>query len=261
MSENRLPEPLALDQSTVLIVGGTSGIGLETARQLLGAGCRVAVAGRNAERGARARDLLVPLGPPFLITGDASSLEGCTTITAQAEASLGRIDVLINATIPAILPDLFHRTPPDVIPDTLTGIALPPMLMTAAVLPGMRARRTGVIVNIASDAGKVATPGEAVIGAAMAAIIMFTRTIAMEAKRDGVRVNVLTPSLVSGTQTSERILKEGFSARLFAKAAAMADLGVAEPSDIAAMIVFLASPAGRRLTGQAISVNGGISAA
>lgn len=261
MTDDALPEPRSLDQSTALIVGGTSGIGLETARQLLASGCRVAIAGRSAERGLAALGRLTGLGDIMLITGDASTVEGCAAISAQAEHHLGRVDVLVNSTIPAILPDLFHRTPVASIPATLTGIALPSMLMTAAVLSGMRQRRGGVIVNIASDAGKVATPGEAVIGAAMAAIIMFSRAVAMEAKRDGVRVNVLTPSLVSGTETSERILKEGFSAKLFGKAAAMAGLGVAEPADIAAMIVFLASPAARRLTGQAISVNGGISAA
>jgi NAD(P)-dependent dehydrogenase (short-subunit alcohol dehydrogenase family) len=125
----------------------------------------------------------------------------------------------------------------------------------------MRAQRSGVIVNIASDAAKSATPGEAVIGAAMAAIMMFSRTVAMEAKRDGIRVNVLTPSLIAGTETSARILEGGFSARLFEKAASFANLGVAEPSDLAALIVFLASPEAGRLTGQAISVNGGISAA
>ncbi len=261
MSEQPLPEPRPLSESTALIVGGTSGVGLETARQMMKAGVRVAIVGRDKARGARAVAALADTGSVHFIPGDASGVEGCGRIEQAALAALGRIDVLVNATIPPILPELFHRTPIEAIPDTLSGIALPSMLMTAAVLPGMRAQRGGVIVNIASDAGKSATPGEAVIGAAMAAIIMFSRTIAMEAKRDGVRVNVLTPSLISGTETSDRVLKEGFGAKLFAKAATMASLGVAEPTDLAALILFLASPEARRLTGQAISVNGGISAA
>jgi NAD(P)-dependent dehydrogenase (short-subunit alcohol dehydrogenase family) len=134
------------------------------------------------------------------------------------------------------------------------------MYMTRFALPGMREQRSGVIINIASDAAKVPTPGETVLGAAMAAIVMFSKTLAMEAKRDGIRVNVLTPSLIAGTPTAHRVQKEGFSAKLFAKAASLAQLGVAEPDDLAALIVFLASPQARRLTGQAISVNGGISA-
>jgi NAD(P)-dependent dehydrogenase (short-subunit alcohol dehydrogenase family) len=196
-----------------------------------------------------------------LLTGDAGTAEGAQALIDGAIDRMGTIDLLVCSTAPAVLPELFHRTPADAIAASLEQLALPPMLLASAVLPHMRARRSGVIVNVASDAGKSATPGEAVIGAGMAAIIMFSRTIAMEAKRDGIRVNVLTPSLVAGTETSDRIMAGGFSQRLFEKAAAMASLGVAEAADIAAMIVFLASPAARRLTGQAISVNGGISAA
>ena len=124
----------------------------------------------------------------------------------------------------------------------------------------MRERHGGVIVNIASDAAKVPTPGETVLGAAMAAIVMFTRTLAMEAKRDGIRVNAVTPSLVTRSGSHDRVMAEPFSAKLFAKASRLASLGVAEPADLAALIVFLCSPAARRITAQVISPNGGISA-
>ena len=143
----------------------------------------------------------------------------------------------------------------------LMGQALAPMHMTRAVLPVMREQRGGAIINIASDAGKVATPGETVLGSAMAAIVMFSRTVAIEGKRDGVRVNAITPSLIMGTPTGERSLEGGFSAKLFTKALQQAHLGATVPDDLAGLIVFLASPAAARLTGQAISVNGGISAA
>jgi NAD(P)-dependent dehydrogenase (short-subunit alcohol dehydrogenase family) len=95
----------------------------------------------------------------------------------------------------------------------------------------------------------------------MAAIVMFTRSLAMEAKRDGIRINVLTPSLLTGTPGAARVTAEGFSKKLFEKAAVLADLGVPEAADLAALIVFLAGPGAARITGQAISVNGGISAA
>lgn len=100
------------------------------------------------------------------------------------------------------------------------------------------------------------------IGAAKAAIVMFTRTLAIEEKRHGIRANALTPSLVHGTASTERITSgEGFSAKLFASAAKQASLGVPDADDIAALAVFVCSPAAGKLTGQAISVNGGISAA
>src|SRR5699024_5961732 len=130
-----------------------------------------------------------------------------------------------------------------------------------AVLPYMREQKSGSIINIASDAAKVATPGESVLGAAMAAIVMFTRTVAVEAKRDGIRANAITPSLIANTATAERVLSDGFSKKLFEKAAQSAQLGVAEPEDLAELVMFLAGPGSAKLTGQAISVNGGISAA
>jgi NAD(P)-dependent dehydrogenase (short-subunit alcohol dehydrogenase family) len=89
---------------------------------------------------------------------------------------------------------------------------------------------------------------------------MFSKVAAMEAKRDGIRVNAVTPSLIAGTPTAENVLSDGFSKALFEKASSLAHLGVAEPEDLASLIVFLGGPASARLTGQAISVNGGISA-
>jgi 2-hydroxycyclohexanecarboxyl-CoA dehydrogenase len=129
------------------------------------------------------------------------------------------------------------------------------------VLPAMRTQKSGAILNVASDAAKIATPGETLIGAAMAAILTFSKAAALEEKRSGIRINVLTPSLIAGTPGAALISADPFSAKMFEKAAAMAHLGVAEAEDLAAMVVFLASPAARRVTGQAISVNGGISVA
>jgi 2-hydroxycyclohexanecarboxyl-CoA dehydrogenase len=261
MTDDALPQPLALDEMRCLIVGGTSGIGLATARMLAEAGAPgIVIAGRSAARGAAALEKLGHHPAISFVAGDGSSPTGATELVAAAQASLGAIDAVVCTTAPAVLPDLIHRTPIDGISAILNDLALPPLLVTVAVLPALRAARRGVIVTVASDAGKTPTPGEAVIGAGMAAISMFTRTVAMEAKRDGIRANVVTPSLVNGTETSARILEGGFSAKLFQKAGEMASLGVAEADDIAALIVYLLGPQARRLTGQQISVNGGISA-
>jgi NAD(P)-dependent dehydrogenase (short-subunit alcohol dehydrogenase family) len=143
----------------------------------------------------------------------------------------------------------------------LLAQALPPMLLTRAVLPIMRAQGGGSIVIIASDAAKVPTPGESVLGGAMAAIVMFSRVAALESKRDGIRVNAVTPSLIAGTMTAENVLADGFSKKLFEKAAGQAHLGVAEAEDLAPTVVFLGGPGSAKLTGQVISVNGGISVA
>ncbi len=160
-----------------------------------------------------------------------------------------------------VTPELFAKIPTEDIATIYNHIALPSMHMASTVLPAMRRQRRGVVVDLASDAGKTATPGEAVIGAAKAGITMFTRTIAIEGKRSGIRANVLTPALVNETGSTERITGDGFGAKLFAKAAQQAHLGVPVADDIAALAVFLCRPEAARITGQAISVNGGISAA
>ena len=258
-----LPAPKELDGSSALIVGGTAGIGLASARGLARAGVpRIVITGRNAERGELAAKSIAELGADaHFVVGDATDPASAAAVAAEADRLLSGIDILMCSTAADVRPELFANIPTNDISRWLTELALPSMHMASAVLPGMRTRRGGVIVNVASDAGKTATPGEALIGAAKAAIIMFTRSIAIEEKRHGIRANVLTPSLVHGTASTERITTEGFSAKLFAAAARQASLGVPDADDVAALAVFLCSAGAARLTGQAISVNGGISAA
>jgi NAD(P)-dependent dehydrogenase (short-subunit alcohol dehydrogenase family) len=252
-------------ESGALVVGGGSGIGLATARALLEAGVpRLVVAGRDAARlDAAVASLRADAGGAEVsgVRMDAADADQAQGAVAEAEQRLGGIDVLVSSVAGAVVPQLLHDSPVSEVEAVLHGQLLPPLLLTRLVLPGMYERGGGSVVLIASDAAKVATPGETVIGAAMAGIVMFARATALEAKRRGVRVNALTPSLVAGTPTTDRVTAEGFSAKLFAAAARQAHLGVAEPEDVAALAVYLAGPAARRLTGQAISVNGGISAA
>lgn len=249
----------------ILIVGGTSGVGLATAKAFARSGAkRIGLVGRDVQRGSDARHAVAACSSTTevaFVSADVSDPTSARFAADEATRLLGPIGVLVNSTVGPAVPTLFHDLDLDGIVGDLNGIVLAPLLMCRAVLPGMRARGSGVIVNVASDAAKAPTPGESVIGAAMAGIAMFTRTLAMEAKRDGIRVNALTPSLIEGTMTYDRVFQHPFSAKLFAKAAKMASLGVVQPEDLAATILFLASPEAARITGQVISVNGGISAA
>jgi NAD(P)-dependent dehydrogenase (short-subunit alcohol dehydrogenase family) len=194
------------------------------------------------------------------IRADANYCDQVRRAGDEAIAHLGGIDVLMNSTAGPVTPELFHDIALDTIPGMVQQQLMAPLLMCSVALPTMRAQKSGLIINIASDAGKIATPGESVIGPVMAGIVMFSRTLAMEAKRGDIRVNALSPSLIEGTATTERLLSGGFSQRLLRKAAKLADLGVARPEDLAALAAFLAGPGGARITGQTISVNGGISA-
>lgn len=256
------PKPLA--QCGALVVGGSAGIGYASALKLGLAGVpRLVIAARDPERGDAARERLAEAtgADVVFVSADVTRAEEAVRLVDEAERLLGGIDILVCSTVAVATPELFKDIPLTGIQGIVTEMLMPPMQMVSAVMPGMRERRGGVIITVASDAGKTATPGEAIIGACKAAIIMFTRTIAMEGKRDGVRANVLTPSLVHGTASTQRITSEGFSAKLFERAAAQAHLGVPTADDLGDLVAFLAGPGAARLTGQAISVNGGISAA
>lgn len=253
-----------LDETHALVCGGTAGIGLASARALLREGApRLALVGRSAERGNAARVDLArehPSAEIAFIACDATDPDGLERMVEEAASRLGRIDVLVSTAGGDPRPRLLHKIALAEVMPTIEMVAGGTILPARAVLPHMMANGGGSIICLASDAAKVATPGETVIGAAMAAIVMFCRGMAWEAKRSGIRVNCITPSVVEDTPLYGRLKEDDFSRRLFARAEQLADLGVATSADLAELVVFLASPAAAKITGQTISVTGGISA-
>lgn len=262
MSSHHIPN---IPDATIVITGGTSGVGLATATALARQGAsRIALVGRNRERGATACETVRAVSATCEVEFFSADINHAGTtleVAANIRDRFGLVDVLVNSTVGMAVPALFHTMDTNQIATDLNELVMGPLLMCRAIVPDMRERGGGVIVNVASDAAKAPTPGESVIGAGMAGIVMFTRTLAMEAKRDGIRVNAVTPSIIEGTMTYDRVFEHEFSAKLFGKAVKMASLGVVRPEDLAETILFLVSPRAARLTGQAISVNGGISAA
>lgn len=258
-----LTGPRLFAESGALVVGGTAGIGFASARRLVEAGVpRLVIVGRDADRGTAARDRLAADGAEVaFVSADLVRAEEAERVANEAHRILGDIDVLVTSTVATSRPELFRDIAPREISRMLDELLLPTLQTVSAVAAIMREQRRGAIVTIASDAGKTATPGESIIGACKAAIIMFTRTVAIEGKRDGIRANIVTPSLVTGTASTERITSDGFSAKLFEKAAQAAHLGVPDADEVGELVAFLASPAAAKITGQAVSVNGGISAA
>lgn len=248
-----------------LICGGTAGIGLSSAKALLTAGVgRIMLIGRNPERAAAACDGLRRHHSGADVRYFAADLAE----PAQAEAAIaaciaafGKIDTILSGAGGDPLPRLLHDIPLEDVQRTIGSITSGVLLPVRAALPHMMARKSGTILCIASDAGKVATPGEVCIGAAMAAIAMFCRALAIEAKRSFIRVNCITPSIVRDTPLYHVLMTDPFAGKLFSKAEGLARLGVVSPEDLAELVVFLSSSSAARLTGQTISVNGGISAA
>jgi NAD(P)-dependent dehydrogenase (short-subunit alcohol dehydrogenase family) len=253
-----------LADSVVLICGGTSGIGLASAIAFAEAGTRrIAIMGRDSTRGQAARDRVstrIPGVQIEYVQGDGSNPDDAEACAARVKELFGRIDVLVNSTHGSAPAQPLRKIPVRDIARLVTHV-LAPMQMSRVVLPFMQEQRGGSIINVASDSAKLATPGGTILGACMAAIVMFSRTLAMESKRYGIRVNAVTPALVTGTPLFDLAMADEFTARLFAEAERKSALGFSSPEDVAALIVFLGGPGAARLTGQAISVNGGMSAA
>lgn len=253
-----------LDGARVLIAGGTSGVGLRTARAFAAAGAAgIVLGGRNEARGAAAEAAVKASGTGAVafVSADVNTVAGATGLVDAAVEQMGGIDVLVNSTVAPYMPVLLHTMPIEDLAAILTQQGLGTMLVCRAAVDVMRAAGAGAIINIASDAQRVPTPGETGIGAAMAAIVTFSQTLALEAKRYGVRVNVLSPSMIVDTGSHERAMAGEFSKKIFDKIVSQAHLGLTEPEDLSNAILFLASPLSRRITGQVISINGGISIA
>ena len=255
----------AYRDQTVAILGGTSGVGLSAALQLAELGTRRFVLnGRNRDRGLEAVDRVRAAAPDaeiVFVAGDVGQAATSEELVSTAWDRFGGLDGLVVSAggnfPPRILEKLPRADAEAIVQEYLMGT----IYAFQAALPVLREGGGGSIVAVASDAAKVATPGESVIGAALAGIVMFSRVAAIEASRNGIRVNTVTPSIIQGTRTYDMVMSDPFSQRLFGKAHERARLGVATAADVAATVVFLLGPGPARLTGQAISVNGGISAA
>lgn len=248
-----------------VLTAATSGIGLAAAVAFAAAGARaVVINGRRPERGAEAVAHIrrsVPAADVIFVAGDVTRLDAAEKVMRRALDAHGQIDALVHCGGAQVAPDLFERTDPDSYRALVDGYFISLLNCCHSAVPSMIAGGGGSITVIASDAGKIATPGELIIGALKAAAIMFVRTLALELGRHQVRVNCISPSLVSGTLSYDRIMDSPFSAKVFEKAVRRATLGVPTPADIGPTAVFLASASASKITGQAISINGGISAA
>ncbi|MCP1335451.1 SDR family NAD(P)-dependent oxidoreductase [Futiania mangrovi] len=256
-----------LHECTAVVTGSTASIGFEIAAQLAEAGVpRVMLNGREQARCDAAVDRLKARAPDADVracTADSATHAGARAVIDAAVGAFGAIDILVTS-IPGpknLTPRPFHELDAEELDALVAAHMMSAIYTCQAALPHMIAREGGVIINMSSDAAKIATPGEVVIGASKAGTLMFSRTLALEQSRHGIRVHAITPSIVAGTEAYDRLMEKEFSRKLFKKAEAKAKLGVVTPADIAPLAVFLCSPGAAKMTGQGISVNGGISAA
>ena len=251
-----------LQNKTVIVTGGGGGIGGATCRRFGEAGSRVAVFDINLESAAKtAADITQAGGVAQAFRCDITDHEGVKAAVAAAEAALGPISILVNNAGWDIFRLFKDTTPADwqkLIAINLTGA----LNMHHAVLPGMLERRHGRIVNIASDAARVGSSGEAVYAACKAGLVGFSKTIAREHARHGITVNVVCPGATNTALFADYKKGAGNPEKLeeaFRRATPLGRIG--EPEDLPGAILFFASDDAAYVTGQVLSVSGGLTMA
>lgn len=236
-----------------VVTGGAGGIGSAICRQLAAAGHRVAVADVALTRAKPLAEEIAGLAVELDVTDPAS----VTLAVRSISLALGPIDVLVNCAgwgIPRKFTETDEPFQQRVLDINLAG----PMRMTREVLGPMQQRGWGRLINIASDAGRVASTFEAVYSGAKGGLIAFTRTIAREVAADGITANVVCPGPTDTPMLDAAIGSSLEAERAVARMRAAVPVGrLGTPEDIAPAVAFLASDQASFITGQTLSVNGG----
>ena len=240
-----------------LVTGGARGIGRAVALALAEHGRAVAIGDLLEDEAAHTAEAIG--SPALAVPLDVTDTESVAAAVERTERELGAIDVLVN-NAGWDEARLFIETD-EAFWDRIIEINFKGGLrLTRAVLPGMVERRWGRVVNIGSDAGRVGSSLESVYSGAKGAVIAFTKTIAREVARSGVTANVVSPGPTK-TAFLERIAGEGGERLVESLTRAVPMRRLGEPEDVAAAVVFLASDAAGYITGQTLSVSGGLTMA
>jgi 2-hydroxycyclohexanecarboxyl-CoA dehydrogenase len=244
---------------TVVVTGGGGGIGGATCRRFAAEGARVAVFDLDLDAATKvAAAICAEGGHAQALRCDITDRASVDAAVAEAESALGPIDVLVNnAGWDVFKP--FTKTEPAQW-DRLIAINLTGALhMHHAVLPGMSSRKKGRIVNIASDAARVGSSGEAVYAACKGGLVSFSKTIAREHARHGITVNVVCPGPTDTALFAEYKEGAGNAEKLveaFTRAIPLGRIG--QPDDLPGSVLFFASDDASYVTGQVLSVSGGL---
>lgn len=244
------------EQKVMLIAGGSGSIGSAVARLALSHGWKVALHGRDPEK---LRQLVTGLSYLGTLDGFAADIwedEAAETLVAEVAEQYGRIDAVVDctATGPLGITGLFPETSPEAFGDFLNVSVGWIQRLTHAAYDFL-SQQGGTVIAFVSDAGVYAAPRQTLIGAARAGTIGFIRNLAVEAASDGIRAHVISPSYVVGTESARRMGSDRM-----AKAASRAGLGLPSADDIAPLALFLCGDGARHITGQVISINGGLNA-
>jgi NAD(P)-dependent dehydrogenase (short-subunit alcohol dehydrogenase family) len=240
----------------VLVTGGASGMGAATAREFSAAGARVLIVDRNAEL-ARQMAAELAAGPPLV--GDVSDAAFCRQAVAEAVARYGRLDILVNAAGVIVRANALGTTDEQwqrVMNINVNGV----FFMCRAAVAVMKEQGCGSIVNFGSIWGEVGAAGVTAYCASKGAVHQITRAMALDHVKDGIRINAVCPGEVDTPMIrSER--SGPVTAEIMQALADTVPLGrLAEPVEIARVVLFLSSDAASYMTGAMVNVDAGFTA-
>lgn len=242
-----------------LVAGASGGIGVQIAKLLLERGARVALHYRTAPRELQTLADQHGAERVLLVKGDLTQRDEAQRIAAETVAKFGKLDVFLSTVGTALRIKPFLDTDDATVEATIDIELRSTIHCVRAVLPPMIAAGGGQIVLVGSDSGKVGTSGESVSAACRGAIIAFAKSIAREYARKNVLANVVCPGPTETGLWDDLVRSDEFGGKIgsaMVRATALRRLG--RPEEVAATAVFLASTEASFITGQAVSVSGGL---
>jgi NAD(P)-dependent dehydrogenase (short-subunit alcohol dehydrogenase family) len=248
-----------------IVTGAGNGIGRATALALARVGAQVAAVDVDGSSVKATADAIAALGVPSLaLETDVGEVAAIDRMVGQVLAAFGRIDVLVNnagVTRRAHIMDLTEEDWERIMRVNAKGVFFCLQRVAREMIP----RRRGSIINVASIAGKgYAGTSNAIYAASKGSVISLTRTAAQQLARHDINVNAICPGVtvtaLSEANVAVRARDEGLTVEeMKQRRNALIPLGRAnDPEDVAALVVFLASPAARNITGQSLNVDGGL---
>jgi len=249
---------MRLRDRVAVITGGTSGIGEATALLFANEGGRVAITGRNSDRGAGVVERIKQLGRDALfLRADVSAAGDCRTVVDETVRTFGKIDILFNnagAYYPQTALECSEREWDEQVDVNLKGT----FLMSKYALPGMIARKSGVIINNASGWGIVGGDHAVAYCASKGGVVLMTKAMAIDHGAQGIRINCVCPGDVETPMLPADAKMRGLKWEDYIAGCANRPLRrVGTVDEIAKAVLFLASDDSSFMTGAALVVDGG----
>lgn len=252
-----------LSGKVALVTGSSKGIGRAIALRFAENGADVVVNARNQGPALEVVEEIKGLGRrAYFEQADIYSYPEVKRMVRNAAQEFGKVDILVasgGAAGPP--PQFFHQIDPESYPDCIESHLLTRLYCIRAAIDHMMERQGGKIIAITTDAGRTPTPGESLIGAGAAALVLMTKVLAQEIARSHIRINTICTTVTKDTPGYEAAMADDstYLFKLFKKAEERIPFGMNKPDDIAQLALFLASEDSDQITGQIFSINGGLS--